>query len=292
MRKLHDLLCKHLLREALEPLGVVELEKPVAPLDEQRIDVYCELRPELPPPEAVPHLGLLWRMVEVERRCLIEPFSTTPIVESFDDNLRKKLNLQHALRKAARGAPSSKPVLWVLSPGRPDEVLRGYAGAPVEGWPGGFYRCAPELTTWVVVLGELPRTHETLPLRLLGSPAMQLDALRELDALPAGDQRRQPWIDILVDVRYLLDETPDISPEERAIMTELRARWEREKVELRAAGKAEGLAEGILTLLRARGLMVSEAVRARVLACKDLGTLDRWLIRASTAVSDADVFAT
>ena len=49
MPKLHDLLCKHLLREALDPISTVEIEKPVAPLDEQRIDVYshrrCSLRP-------------------------------------------------------------------------------------------------------------------------------------------------------------------------------------------------------------------------------------------------------
>ena len=60
MRKLHDLLCKHLLREALDPLSTVELEKPVAPLDEQRIDVYCELRSELPPPEALNELHEVW----------------------------------------------------------------------------------------------------------------------------------------------------------------------------------------------------------------------------------------
>lgn len=54
MPKLHDLLCKYLLREALDPIGNVELEKPVAPLDEQRIDVFCELRPELPPPDSLP----------------------------------------------------------------------------------------------------------------------------------------------------------------------------------------------------------------------------------------------
>ena len=49
----------HLLREALDPISTVELEKPVAPLDEQRIDVYCELRPELPAAEALAHLGLV-----------------------------------------------------------------------------------------------------------------------------------------------------------------------------------------------------------------------------------------
>ena len=299
MRKLHDLLCKHLLREALDPISIVELEKPVAPLDEQRIDVYCELRAELPPPDALPHLGLLRRMAEVERRFLIEPFSASPSVDSVDDNLRKKLNLHHGLKKAAKGASSPKPVLWVLSPGRPEDVLHAYAAVPVADWPSGFYCCAPELTMWIVVLSELPKTAETLLLRLLGTATMQLETLRELDALPLSAAQRQPWIDILADVRYLFDETPDCSPEEQTIMTELRQRWEREKADLRAAGKAEGKvegkaegkAEGILALLKARGLPVSEPVKARLLSCKDLSILDRWLVRAATASSDSDVIA-
>jgi hypothetical protein len=295
MPKLHDLLCKHLLREALDPISTVELEKPVAPLDEQRIDVYCELRAELPPPDALPHLGLVRRMAELERRFLIEPFSSTPSVDSVDDNLRKKFNLHHGLKKAAKGTPSPKPVLWVLSPGRPEDVLHGYVGVPVADWPSGFYRCAPELTMWIVVLSELPKTAATLLLRLLGTTTMQLEALRELDALPLSETQRQPWIDILADVRYLFDEEPDLSPEEKTVMTELRKRWEREKADLRAEGRVEGRAEGraesILTLLSARGLSVSEPVKARVLGCKDLSILDRWLLRATTAASDTEVIA-
>ena len=46
------------LREALEPVAVVELEKTVALLDEQRADGYCELRSDRPPEGALPHLGI------------------------------------------------------------------------------------------------------------------------------------------------------------------------------------------------------------------------------------------
>ena len=80
--------------------------------------------------------------------------------------------------------------------------------------------------------------------RLLGTTMMQLEALRELDALPLSETQRQPWIDILADVRYLFDEEPDLSPEEKTVMTELRKRWEREKADLRAEGRVEGRAEG------------------------------------------------
>ncbi|HMU41640.1 MAG TPA: hypothetical protein PKE31_21710 [Pseudomonadota bacterium] len=280
MPKLHDLLCKHLLREALDPISNVELEKPVAPLDEQRIDVYCELRSELPPIDALPHLGLVRRMAELERRCMIEPFSATPTAESIEEILRKKFNLHHGLKKAAKGEPSARPVLWVLSPGRSVDVIHGYVGLQAADWPRGFYCCAPELKMWIVVLAELPKTTETLLLRLLGSATMQCEALRELDALPLSLAQRQPWIDIL-------GEVPNLTTEENTVMTELRQRWEREKAELRAESKAEAL----LTVLAARGLQVSEGVRERVLGCKDPRTLERWLTRAVTAVSASEAIA-
>ena len=68
---------------------------------------------------------------------------------------------------------------------------------------------------WIVALSELPKTAETRLLRMFGPPAMQLGALRELDTLPPTDPQRQPWIDILADVRYLLDDAPDPAPEEQ-----------------------------------------------------------------------------
>lgn len=135
------------------------------------------------------------------------------------------------------------------------------------------------------MLTELPRTLDTLLLRLLGPATMQIEALRELDALPLSEAQRRPWIDILAEVRYLFGAGPDLSAEEKTIMTELRQRWEREKAELRAEGKAEA----ILTVLTARGFQVSDGVRQRVLGCKDPGLLERWLTRAVTALSDAEV---
>ena len=70
-------------------------------------------------------------------------------------------------------------------------------------------------------------------------------------------------------------------------MSELRQRWESEKAELRAEGKAEA----ILSVLSARGFEVSDWVRQRVLGCKDPSTLERWLARAITATTDAEVVA-
>ena len=54
---------------------------------------------------------------------------------------------------------------------------------------------------------------------------------------------------------------------------------------------AEGKAEAILRVLDARRFAVSDAQRARVLACSDAALLDRWLDRAVTAASADEALA-
>jgi hypothetical protein len=63
------------------------------------------------------------------------------------------------------------------------------------------------------------------------------------------------------------------------------------KAEGRAEGKAEGRAEALLAVFAARGLAATDEERARVLACGDLATLERWIRQAVTAASVAEALA-
>ncbi len=54
-------------------------------------------------------------------------------------------------------------------------------------------------------------------------------------------------------------------------------------------GVAKGRAEALLTVLAAREIPVSDALRERILSCTDLATLERWLQRATVASSAAAV---
>jgi Uma2 family endonuclease len=62
------------------------------------------------------------------------------------------------------------------------------------------------------------------------------------------------------------------------------------KAEGKAEGKVEGKAEAVIAVLNARGLVPTDPQRARLLACRDLAELDRWLALAATASSLNDVF--
>jgi hypothetical protein len=57
-----------------------------------------------------------------------------------------------------------------------------------------------------------------------------------------------------------------------------------------ARGFARGMARSVLIVLEARGLPVSDEVRERVGACKDVQRLEHWLVRAVTAESVDEVF--
>src|SRR5688572_15527502 len=91
---------KTLLQEALDPVDAVELQKPVPSHDDQYSDVFCQPRPNRPPREQVPHLGLLWDMTATV--CTIEPCSKTPTLTALRMLARKQLNLHHQLCKQDR----------------------------------------------------------------------------------------------------------------------------------------------------------------------------------------------
>lgn len=61
----------------------------------------------------------------------------------------------------------------------------------------------------------------------------------------------------------------------------MQSTWE----EAKETGRTEGTARAVLTTLRVRGLPVSAAAHARIVAEKDPAVLERWLERAIVATS-------
>ncbi len=75
-------------------------------------------------------------------------------------------------------------------------------------------------------------------------------------------------------------------------LMESQARGEaRGKAEGEARGKAEGEARGVLRVLAARGIAVSTEQEARILACRELATLDRWIEKAIAVASAEELFS-
>lgn len=81
----------------------------------------------------------------------------------------------------------------------------------------------------------------------------------------------------------------DAAQADRAVVEALAAKrspaiQEREAA-ARAMGRAEGIAESILRLLEARGIAMSPEQRREILGCSDLERLNRWLLKAVSALT-------
>ncbi|HEU4408584.1 MAG TPA: hypothetical protein VFS43_25205 [Polyangiaceae bacterium] len=202
-----------------------ELEVPAA--DAQAVDTWFEPSPEHQAERQ--RMGVLGRMAEGPT--MFEPFRDTPGVDDLRACLRKQLMLDHGRVLEARkhGQPRPPfPRLWLVATGRPESVLTGYRLTPMGGWPSGFYEGGPAEARGVVVLRELPRTRETLLVRLLATGAVLAAALEELKQLPPEAWERQVALPALVAARMEMAQAPgDEREQEYLRMTEsLYEQWE------------------------------------------------------------------
>jgi hypothetical protein len=295
-----DQFSKNILRDALSRASVSETEVEVLAAT-QRIDVYA-----VPDPARAAERGQMGLLGELSAETsMFEPFRNTPSLARIRRCLCKQLTWHHELERRARGAsgaaeedaePDVPPVVpfpWlvVISPGRPETMLEVYGCKQVR---PGVYEAVAGLQTRVVVLAELPRTRETLLLRMLGTGRLLREALADLAALPADAWERSISTPLLVHFGLAKDgpakdEEDDVSAEIRAWYEEYQRTQEKLRAEERKEGRAEEAARAVLTVLQARGIVVSEAVRERILAQKDLERLERWLEKAAVAASVGEV---
>jgi hypothetical protein len=139
------------------------------------------------------------------------------------------------------------------------------------------YQAVWGLALQVVVIAELPRTRETLLLRLLGSGRQFSEALTDLADLP-GDAWEQSVATPLL-VHFQLGGHGHPTNEEDNVSAEIRAWFEDYQRKLRSESREEGRKEGesslLLRQLRSRFGELPAATVARIEAA-DLADLERW----------------
>jgi hypothetical protein len=272
---------KDLLRASLEPDGPFESDAEVGP-ETQRADAW--FTPDPRRPQTRRDLGLLYRLTE--EACLLEPFHAPPDEDEVGECVRKVLNFRHVL--ALRRPPSPLPALWIISAGCPARALAGFGFLPAEGWPSGVYRMAPRLFSGLVVVSELPRTRETLLLRLLGAGRVFREAVEELAAL--GQQARERGLARPVLLGYRLEigreSGKHTSEDEEFLMNtqELVEEWERDtEAKGVAKGLAQGLAKGLILVSRGHFGEIPGDVERLIEDERDERTLEGWYALVSTA---------
>jgi hypothetical protein len=292
MRNRFDQLGKQIGKQALDLSGLTVAHDEISP-DAHHADLRHEPDPTRGADRA--RLGLLGRLAAF--LCLLELFSYAPDEDEVLACVGKLIAFRQKHARAfrqrrarnARGREGAetfiKPFVWIITAGRPTAVLTELGGSPIEGWPAGVYFSAALFRVGIVVASELPWDRSTLLVRLMAAGPLLPRAIEDLGALPADAPERVVAEQILLNLQHVLGKKESRTPEEQEFIVTMHNTWEKAREE----GRAEGAARALLTTLRVRGIAVSDAVRERILAQKDLERLERWHERAVVAASIDDV---
>ena len=135
----------------------------------------------------------------------------------------------------------------------------------------------------LVVLRELPRTRETLLLRLMGASDVLREAIAELGRLPIDAWERDVAMPPLLALRIEIPQDPTDKDEKEYLLStmELYEQWE-QKIESKGVeqGVKKGLEQGVKKMLprlyQARFGAPPPTILAAIDAMHDADTLDHW----------------
>ena len=246
----HDWFAKGILLRALEGVREIHLGEQVTP-EVLALDAWIEPRAGVPDD----HRGLLARMTR--EPCVVEPYQPRTRLADLDQAMLR-VTVLHNGQKAKVPQPATgkrvlppRPVLYVVSPERCERVLREWLCLADRKLGPGFYRSRVRTRgPRVVVVAELPRTPETLLLRMMGRGPVLQDAIDDVRALPVDAWERavvQPLLERLradFERRGIVLPTQEGNPmliDYKALQTE----WDDTVKRIRDEGRNEGRNEGL-----------------------------------------------
>ena len=195
-RTIYDQFSKDCLEELLSVAGKVEVDLKVAS-EVREIDIFFTPNPDQR--ETLKQLGTLGRISLTP--AIIEPYSNPINANEVRKCLKKSFDVEANLQRRARRQgtpPEPAPTLWILSPTISEAVLNQFNAKPdLENWLSGIYWVAEGLRMVLVAIHQLPRTEETLWLRLFGRNQVQLQAIEELQQLSKENLFRDRILEIV-----------------------------------------------------------------------------------------------
>ena len=211
-------------------------------------------------------LGLLAKFATTSS--VFEPFRSSVKANQIRACMSKLFDLHGELIRESKREKQPEPNednlpnLWILTPTLSDSILEGFgAKLELETWAEGVYVMHPQLKTGIVVIHQLPRTPETIWFRLLGKDRVQARAIQEVNALPNDNPYRLNALDLLRNLKVILEARETIEQEDRDLIMQLSPLY-LEKIQAaelvgeqrgeqrgRQEGEQRGRQEGELTLI-------------------------------------------
>ncbi|MEG4283653.1 hypothetical protein QUB68_11035 [Microcoleus sp. A006_D1] len=264
-RFIHDQFAKQYLKELLTPLGKVETSRDIAG-EVRQVDVF--FAPKAEPDVEPTALGILGQIAV--KAAVLEPFRSPVQTGEIRSCLGKLFDVHAeyeriAARDNIRIAEADLPQLWILSPTVSDAMLVGFGAIPEpENWVSGVYFLSPSLKAAIIAIHQLPRTPETLWLRVLGKGNVQKQAIAELRELPSDNFFRLSALELLYNLRTILEVRKDIDREDRELIMELSPLYLQRLEDATQRGIQRGIQQGIQEgIQRSQRLMVESILQVR-----------------------------
>lgn len=229
-RLIHDKFAKDYLEELLKNYGTITANLNVKS-EKGEIDIFFE--PASKKSEELAILGLLGRMAQTT--AIFEPFRNPVTANQIGDCLVKSLLIRQELRRKVKREQSkieesAIPRLWILTPTASDKIINQFTDSEGLQWLPGIYFLKAYFKTAIIVIHQLPRTTETLWLRVLGRGTVQETAITELEQLPEDNPFREMGLKLLYNLQQNLKKTQEnLEEEEQELIMRLAPLYERDK---------------------------------------------------------------
>ncbi|HBY75836.1 MAG TPA: flagellar assembly protein H, partial [Cyanobacteria bacterium UBA11148] len=135
--------------------------------------------------------------------------------------------------------------LWILTPTASIPLVESFrAFSDENNWLSGIYFLADALKTAIVVIHQLPKSPETLWLRILGKAGVQKQAIDELAALPEDNPLRINALELLYNLQANLRVNQNLDAEDREFIMALAPLYRQQIDAAIQQGREEGRQQG------------------------------------------------
>ncbi|MEO1433822.1 MAG: flagellar assembly protein H [Cyanobacteria bacterium J06633_8] len=251
-----DQFAKQFFEEFLTPLGEVKTNFEV-PGEPKFIDIWFS--PSNQPSVNPEDLGILGKFTILP--CLFEPFRNQPNSSELRSCLYKLIHViadfeRQAKREEKIVSEDELPQLWIITPSASDDLLKKFNAFESEDWLEGMYFFGEGLKTAIIAINKLPRTPETLWLRIFGKGIIQQQAIDEVIGFDVEDPRRSTILQLLATWKISIEASSLVEQEDRELIMQLSQaylEWE-QKTERRGIeqGMEQGQRQVVENLLKAR----------------------------------------
>jgi len=264
-----DQFAKQFFEAFLTPLGEVKTNFEV-PGEPKFIDIWFS--PSNQPSVNPEDLGILAKIATLS--CLFEPFRNQPSSDEIRTCLYKLFHVigdfqRRAKREEKTVSEDELPRLWIITPSASDDLLSKFGASESEDWLEGIYFLPIGLKAAIIAINKLPRTGETLWLRIFGKGIIQKQAIDEVIGFDEDDPRRSTILQLLATWKISIEANNLVELEDRELIMQLSQAYLEWEEKTKRSGIEQGIEQG---MQQGQRQVVENLLKAR------FGELDEQLL--------------